>query len=66
MVKQKKNASAWPKKPHNPKKLIEQGGIPNSIEYDFLEAREMCSEIGIYKHVVIMFYMLFIYLFNGF
>lgn len=37
---------AWPKKPLNPKKLIEQNSIPNDIEYDFFDAREMATGIG--------------------
>jgi len=37
---------AWPKKPHNPKKLIERRSIPNKMEYDFLEARILSSGIG--------------------
>lgn len=27
-------------------KLVEKHCIPNEMEYDFLEAREMCSGIG--------------------
>lgn len=41
-----KGTCAWPKKPFNPKKLIEQNSIPNSREYDFLDARELCTGLG--------------------
>ncbi|XP_060846369.1 uncharacterized protein LOC132926669 isoform X2 [Rhopalosiphum padi] len=41
----KKSTCAWPKKPHNTKKLIEQCSIPNKIEYEYLEARVMSSGI---------------------
>jgi len=37
---------AWPKKTAKFHKLVEKNCIPNEIEYDFLEAREMCSDIG--------------------
>lgn len=42
----KNGTCAWPKKPHNTKRLIEQCSIPNKIEYEYLEARVMSSGIG--------------------
>jgi len=44
----KNGTCAWPKKPHNPKKLIAFHSIQNEIEYEYLEARVMSSGIG--KH----------------
>eukprot|EP00102_Acyrthosiphon_pisum_P011186 XP_008179826.1 PREDICTED: uncharacterized protein LOC100572588 [Acyrthosiphon pisum] len=41
----KNGTCAWPKKPHNPKKLIALHSIPNKMEYDFFEARVMSSGI---------------------
>ncbi|XP_025406739.1 uncharacterized protein LOC112680767 isoform X2 [Sipha flava] len=36
---------AWPKNTKNFHKLVEKHCIPNEMEYNFLEAREMCSGI---------------------